>query len=107
MAEPVRAFMVCSDEREVHGVYLSREVAQARCDANNSESWLLLDGRPTTDREIIAARPDDRLAEDRGWMKAGMLDQEIQRAWWSEHVSRNPAREEMEDMRVEEVDFYG
>lgn len=81
--KPTKCYAVTSGEHsayEVHAIYRRREDAEERVRVNND-----------------APR----------WMLRGVLYEEIP---WDEsrvrEVQGNPAREEHEDMRVEEFDYY-
>lgn len=96
--ELTKCYAVVSGEYSdyaVHAIYRRREDAEVRCETNNSTPSLMVDGVPTlydeihAQREIDAARRGISLSE-----------------WWHEHVEGNPAREELDDLRVEEFDYY-
>jgi hypothetical protein len=104
MSEPVKCYAVTSgsySDYNVHAIYRRREDAEARVEVNNQRSYVLLDGEDADERAILAAM---EAAVPR--LPGGSRDFDGYQAWWSEHVSRNPDREDVYDMRVEEFDYY-
>lgn len=83
MSEPTKCYAVSSgsySDYQVHAIYRRREDAVARVKANN---------------------------EAPRWMLRGVLYEEMPwDATGGRGIRRNPAREERDDMRVEEFDYY-
>jgi hypothetical protein len=97
MSEPTRCYAVTcgaySDYR-VLAIYRRPEDAERRVTGNNSAAIWLVDGEPFPDDEELPTRPRTSIS--------GYVYEEID----GSRVQRNPAREEQDDLRVEELDYY-